>query len=86
MASGTPVIASDIPVMREIVGDGAYLVDGARSMAGAILGLINQQQFRESMTNQGLAQSTNYNWRKTAKQTLKVYEQVLAQTRSGTNG
>ncbi len=30
MASGTPVIARDIPVMREIAGDGAYLVKDAR--------------------------------------------------------
>ncbi len=77
MACGTPIIANAIDVMREIVGDGAFLVENAREMAGAILALVNQKQVYDSMANQGLARATHFNWRKTAKATLAVYEQVL---------
>lgn len=77
MACGTPVIAKDIPVMREIVGDGAYLVKDERKMAGAIIALLEQPDFRKSLVNQGIAQATRFSWRKTARETLRVYEMVM---------
>lgn len=78
MASGTPTIAWNVPVMQEIVGDGAYLVKSAREMAGAILAVINQEPLRQSLANQGLAQVTRYSWRKTARETAAVYESAIA--------
>jgi len=77
MACGTPVVAWDSVVADEVLEGGAYLVEDARGMAGAILGLLLQQPLRETMINQGLAQVTRYSWRKTAKDTLRAYEQVL---------
>lgn len=77
MASGTPVVAHEIPVYAETLGDGAYIVKNARSMAGAIIALIEQQPLRDSVINQGIAQATRYSWRKTAQQTLEVYEKVM---------
>jgi glycosyltransferase involved in cell wall biosynthesis len=77
MACGTPVGANNIDVIAEVVGDGAFLTNSAREMAGAIIALLNQEPLRESMINQGLAQATKFSWRKTAQQTLAVYERVL---------
>jgi glycosyltransferase involved in cell wall biosynthesis len=79
MASGTPVVASKIPVMEEIVGDAAYLVDpnSAREMAGAILALLLQNPLREQQIQRGLSQATRYSYRKTARETLAVYERVM---------
>jgi glycosyltransferase involved in cell wall biosynthesis len=79
MASGTPVIANQIPVMEEIVGEGAYLVEAgsSRAMAGAILALLVDDNLRETQATRGLAQATKFNWRKTAKETIAVYEQVV---------
>lgn len=79
MASGTPVVANEIDVYTETLGDGAFLTDTARSMAGAIIALLIQEPLRETMTNQGLAQATRYNWRKTAQTTLEIYEKVMRQ-------
>jgi glycosyltransferase involved in cell wall biosynthesis len=81
MASGTPVVACDIPVMREIVGDAAYLVpqDSERQMAAAILALLLQSPLREQMVQRGLSQATRFHYRKTARETLSVYERVLKQ-------
>ena len=47
-------------------------------MAGAIIALLNQEPLRQAQTNAGLARATHFSWRKTAQQTLGVYEQVLA--------
>jgi glycosyltransferase involved in cell wall biosynthesis len=79
MASGTPVVANDVSSIPEVVGDAAYLVENgsARAMAGAIIALLLQKPFRESLINQGLARATHFSWRKTAKETLAVYEQVM---------
>jgi glycosyltransferase involved in cell wall biosynthesis len=77
MACGTPVIANKIPVMEEIVGDGAFLTATVREMAGAMIALLTQKPLRDTMINQGIAQATRYSWRKTAQQTLEVYEKVM---------
>ena len=77
MASGTPVIVNDIDVMAEVLEDAAYLVDNARSMGGAIIALLLQKPFRDAMINRGLALATQYRWRKTAEETLQVYESVM---------
>jgi glycosyltransferase involved in cell wall biosynthesis len=78
MASGTPVVANDIASIAEIAGDGAYLTEtgNARKMAGAIIALLEQKPLRETMINQGLARATHFSWRKTALETLKVYDNV----------
>lgn len=78
MASGTPVIAFDTVIFDEILEDSAYLVEDARRMGGAMIALMIQDSFRETMSNQGLALATKYTWRKTAKATLAVYQQVVA--------
>ncbi|NWF68320.1 MAG: glycosyltransferase family 4 protein [Chloroflexi bacterium] len=85
MASGTPVVANEIPALTEIVGDGAFLVEvgDARKMAGALLALLGQKPLRESLTNLGLAQATRFSWRKTAQETLAAYERVLKQSQKG---
>lgn len=77
MASGTPVVARNIPVIEEIAGDAAYLVEDARTMAGAVIALLIQDTLRESQVTRGLAQATRFSWRKTARETLTVYEKVL---------
>src|SRR5690606_25422607 len=80
MASGTPVVANQIPVMEEIVGDGAYLVENgnARAMGGAILALLGQNPLRETMITRGLSQATKFSCRKTARETLAVYEKIIS--------
>ena len=79
MASGTPVVTSDAIVFEEILEDAAFIVNNAREMAGAILALLIQQPLRDTMINQGLALASNYSWRKTAEETLEVYEGVMRQ-------
>ena len=77
MASGTPVVTSKAIVFEEVLEEAAYMVDDARQMAGAIIALLIQQPLRETMINQGLALASHYSWRKTAGETLAVYEQTL---------
>lgn len=84
MACGTPVVAWDSVVSDEILEGGAYLVKNARDMAGAIIALLLQKPLRDTLINQGLAQVTKYNWRKTAQSTLVAYHKTLQKRNNGT--
>lgn len=79
MASGTPVVANDVSSIPEVAGEGAYLVpDGdSRTMGAAILALLLQEPLRETVIAQGLARATYFSWRKTARETLAIYERVM---------
>lgn len=80
MASGTPVVANNIPVFDELVGNGAFLIESgsATKMGGAMLALLEQKDLYDSVRNNGAARATNFTWRKTARATLDVYRQALA--------
>ncbi|MGB7339556.1 MAG: glycosyltransferase family 1 protein [Phototrophicaceae bacterium] len=78
MASGTPTVVWNSIVAEEIYGEGAYFVETARELGAAIISLLLQKPLRDEFVNQGLAQVTHYNWLKTARDTRKVYESVIA--------
>ena len=79
MACGTPVVANEVSCFPEIAADGAFLTEpgNARTMAGAIIALLEQEPLRHTQINAGLARVTAFSWRKTAQQTLDTYAQVL---------
>jgi glycosyltransferase involved in cell wall biosynthesis len=80
MAAGTPVVAADASSTPEVVGEAAYLVDpdDSRKMGGAIIATLIQDDLHESLRNLGLARASNFTWERTARQTLAVYEGVMA--------
>lgn len=79
MASGTPVVTSKVSSIPEIAGEAAYLVDptDARELGGAIIAVLIQEDLHSHLANIGRGQSTQFTWRKTAQQTLEVYQQVM---------
>ena len=79
MASGTPAVVWNSVVADEIYEDGAYFVETARELGAAIISLLLQKPLRDTMVNQGLAQVTKYSWRKTARDTVRAYQEVLAE-------
>lgn len=77
MACGTPVVANSTAVTREVAGDGAFLTENAREMAGALVSVLNERPLRESLVTHGLARASQFSWRRTAQQTLAVYARVM---------
>lgn len=79
MQTGVPVIASDIPVFREIYQDAAIFFD-PHSTESFILGVkqVESQSSRQALYTAGLDQAKKYRWDTMAKQTNIVYEKILA--------
>jgi glycosyltransferase involved in cell wall biosynthesis len=79
MACGTPVVAGNHSSIPEVTEDAAYLVDSndGRTLAGAILAVMVQDDLHQHLANAGRGQATKFSWRKTAQQTLDVYHQVM---------
>ncbi len=76
---GCPVIASDIPVFREICDGAAYLVDTRRSesLAVALKMLIDDSSMRNTYIQRGLHRCADFSWERAARQTLACYERFF---------
>jgi glycosyltransferase involved in cell wall biosynthesis len=72
--NNTPIICSDIPVLREVVGDeGALFVDNENidEIIEAMNLIYNNEDLRKRLTENALIHTEKYSWKKTAKKVLK---------------
>ena len=79
MACGVPVITGNTSSMPEVAGEAAVLIDPQKpgEIAGAIEKITTDLAFRGNLIGKGLSQTAGFSWEKTARQTKKVYEDVL---------
>ena len=85
MASGTPVITSDVSSLPEVAGDAGLLVDPADvdALAAAIHSILSDGELRRKMRIQGLQQARQFTWEETARQTLEIYREAHAELCAG---
>ncbi|MEX2214332.1 MAG: glycosyltransferase family 1 protein [Phycisphaeraceae bacterium] len=69
MACGTPVICSDIPVFKEVAGEGACLVakDDPQAWAQAMQRIAEDQAWTTSLGQAGTARNQQFSWNKAAR-------------------
>lgn len=79
MACGTPVAVSDRTSLPELVGEAGQLFDPDRidALEHVIYNILENKDLRQKMSLAGLERSKEFSWQNTAKNTLKVYQQVL---------
>jgi glycosyltransferase involved in cell wall biosynthesis len=79
MGSGVPVVASNVGSLPEVVGEAGVLVD-PNSIDSIVKGVSHVLSMGEleynSMVDRGLAQAKKFSWEKTARETLKIIENV----------
>lgn len=75
-ACGTPVITSNISPMKEIAQDAALLVnpEDEEELAGSIENILSDDVLYNELVKKGLERRKNFNWEKTACETIRVYE------------
>lgn len=79
MACGCPVITTKEGSLNEVAGDGAFYVDAydVKSIKIGIEKVFNDENLRKELSEKGLKNARRFSWKKTAKDTLKVYKQIL---------
>lgn len=79
MASGTPVIVSNVSSLPEVVGDAGILVDpySVDQMEQAIRVMATDAKLRQKYSKAGLAQSKKFSRDNMAQTVLKVFRQIV---------
>lgn len=82
MASGVPVITSNISSMPEIAGDAALLVDpySVNDIASAMEKLSMDELLRKTLIERGTAQAAKFSWEETASKLWHTCARVLEET------
>lgn len=77
MASGCPVVCSDIRVFREVGGEAVLTFNPKNQvdMGGKIDRVITDNELRKDLIDKGYKNYKKFSWHNLTRQTLEVYEQ-----------
>jgi glycosyltransferase involved in cell wall biosynthesis len=78
MARGCPVLESDIPGLREVSGDGAWLlpVDDGEAWTDAMRRVLADEGVRQDLRSRGEATVRRYSWDDTARGLCRLFLRV----------
>jgi glycosyltransferase involved in cell wall biosynthesis len=78
MASGTPVVTSNISALPETVGDAALLIDpyDASAIAEGLRQALTDQELRARLIASGLARATSFSWDASVRRVREIYAEV----------
>ena len=80
MASGTPVLASDIEAFRRVVDDGragaTFVNEDPADLARAAVALLDDAAERARLGREGLLRAREFDWETVAQRVVEVYDAV----------
>lgn len=78
MASGTPVVVSNVSSLPEVVGDAAIMVnpENVFDIARGIKEVLLDDELRNRLITDGLEQAHKFSWERTAREVLRIYEEA----------
>ncbi|HXX78658.1 MAG TPA: glycosyltransferase family 1 protein, partial [Ktedonobacteraceae bacterium] len=84
MSCGTPVICSNRTSLPEVVGDAAIVLDpdNIHEMVEAMYSVLTNSTLRADLQVRSLQRATQFNWRKTASETIATFEEAFARRKS----
>lgn len=78
MASGTPVIAGDIPGVRDVAKEGGMIFSDVDELRERILKLLTDDKFALKLSSKGLtAVRRKYGWDRVVEEVEKIYLQFI---------
>ena len=79
MHYGCPVVCSNAGSIPEVVGNAALLFDpySVESIKDSIISVLYDDNLRLSLTSKGFKQVKKFSWEKCARETYKVYKELL---------
>ena len=81
MASGTPVLTSNLSSLPEVVGDAALLIDpyDPASIAEGLGRILSDHKLRTVLVERGRKRAATFSWEASVNRILATYHQVAAQ-------
>ena len=78
MACGAPVVCSNTSSLPEIAGKAAVYVNpnSKESIVEGVKKVLMDKKFAQELSKQSVNQASQFSWEKTARETLRVYEEV----------
>ena len=82
MKCGTPVIAGNRTSIPEVAGEAALLFDpfDVNSLVEALRRILNDSEYRDTLSAKGLHRANEFSWQTTARLTLAAYKKAAGQT------
>jgi glycosyltransferase involved in cell wall biosynthesis len=79
-ACGTPVLCSNSSSLPEVAADAALMVDplDTEGMADGIRRIVNDQELRQQLHQNGFENVVRFSWSETALQTLSTLERAAS--------
>jgi len=80
MASGTPVITSNVSSLPEVVGDAALLIDPLQpaAIADAMRRVLTDPALRQDLRERGLERARHFSWERSIRRVREIYGEVLS--------
>jgi len=80
MASGTPVVTSNVSSLPEVTGDAAVLVDpyDVGAIEAGMRRVLTDPQLAADMRRRGLLRAREFSWERSVAKTWQVYQEVGA--------
>jgi glycosyltransferase involved in cell wall biosynthesis len=81
MASGTPVVTSNVSSLPEVAGNAAILVDpyDPQAIADGIRRVMTDGPLRAELRRKGLARAQQFSWETSVRRVREIYREVAAQ-------
>ncbi len=78
MSQGVPVLAADIPSLREVAGEGALYASPreVENFAERLYNLNKDEELRAKLIQSGKARISFFSWEKSARQLLAIFEKM----------
>jgi glycosyltransferase involved in cell wall biosynthesis len=80
MASGTPVLTSNVSSLPEVAGDAAVLVDphSVSDIAAGLVRILTDPVLAADLSRRGLVRARDFSWERSVARTREIYRQVAA--------
>ena len=81
MASGTPVVTSNVSSLPEVAGDAAVLVDPyePQAIADGIYRVLTDERLRRDLVLKGIARAGQFSWEQSVRRVRRIYGEVAGE-------
>jgi glycosyltransferase involved in cell wall biosynthesis len=78
MASGTPVVTSNVSSLPEVAGDAALLVDpyDPSAIADGVEHVLTDETLRRELREKGLARAHQFSWERSVRRIREIYDEA----------